>query len=253
MDKCDSIGMLQSIGTCWFNSIFNNLLLSQRCFSIFYKKYNDLPKDEKEIIQTSSPSDTCPLILRKSHFFHYFYMYHVRSNKSKLFNYFRKKDAQKLINKLELRSPKWEKERLSQYPQRVVENLFNIILEPNEYIFQHILGKEKLIEDTTKFFILKNGNFLTIKDIKDVEKKAPKKDFVLDHAVIQITFDDEKQKKSGHVVAGYMCNDEYFIYDSNDIKYRKIDWRNKSELEEYGEKYGTNIIIGYNYLCYVRV
>ena len=245
--------MIQSIGTCWFNSIFNNLLLSQRCFPIFYKKYKELPKKEQEIIKVSSPSETCPLTLKKSHFFHYFYVYHILSNKSKLFNYLRKKDAEKLINKLELRSAKWEKERQSQYPQKIIENLFNIILDPTEYIFQHILERKKRTNKNTKFFIIKNGNFLNMKDIKDAEAKSPKNDFVLDHSVIQITYHDKEKVKSGHAIAGYMCNDEYYIYDSNDIKYRKMDWRNKFELEDYGKKYGTNIKIAYNYLCYVRI
>ena len=244
--QCNKIGMIQDINTCWFNSIFNNLLLSQKTNTFLLKKYSKLPTDQKRKIESTQLDDTCPLKLRKYHFYRYLYKY------NQILENIPYRHPQKLINDLELRSVDWEKERQEWDPRVALELILPIIFEPYEYRITDIGYQYKPPTIKTKLiFIQYNDEHLT----PDVDKlntvMVIPNTFTLDHVVIDISFQD-----LDHVVSGYICNNEYFIYDSNESIYYKVDWRNKIKIKSWFnkikkyKKYGQVSNISYSYVCY---
>ena len=260
---CNKIGMMQSIGTCWFNAIFNNLLLSQKCYSFFLNKYNELPETDKIIIENKSLYKTCPLKLQRYDFYYYFYKYHLnRSKIMELINLFFKskktQNAQKLINKLDIRSPGWEKTRQGFNPGQAIQKILPIIMNSDDYVIYNInLKKPLIISKKTKFIFIKETIY--IKTINDPRIRIPT-GFVLDHVVIGITFIyNDWTKNSAHAISGYVCNNEYYIYDSNNYKYCKLDWRDPENIKEYKfldvykKDKTVELKIGYSYLCYIKL
>ena len=250
---CNKIGMMQSIGTCWFNSIFNNLLLSQRCYSFFLNKYNQLPEADKKIIRNKSLDNICPIKLQRYNFYYYFYKYHL--NRSKIMDlvtmFFRPKNAQKLINKLDIRSPEWEKIRQGFHPDEAIPKILPIIMDSDEYTIHNVISRKTIITTKkTKFIFIRSY----IAKITDPRIKIPQ-GFILDHTVIVINFGHG----NAHAISGYICNDEYYIYDSNNFKHYKLDWRDTKNIETHGFlklytflQKNVKLTISYSYLCYIR-
>lgn len=242
---CKNNGMMQSIGTCWFNSIFNNLLLSQRAYSYFMNKYKELPENERKLIETTDFSENCPLTIQKSHFYHFFYKYHLDKPKNRLLSYInRPKHAQKLINKLNIRSPDWEKERQGYYIDGALKKILPIIFDKHEYIMIDTKHKHKIYKKTDFIFV----------DKPIIAEPVIYNNYVIDHAVIVLTLN-----KDAHVISAYKCENDYYIYDSNSLKYHKVDWTNLDNLKKYMQLYkffnlfnkGSTFELSYEYICYI--
>lgn len=263
---CNKIGMTQTIGTCWFNAIFNNLLLSQNCYSFFTHKYNELSIDEKKIIENKNKSfhDTCPLKIKKYHFFRYFYLYNKAISNPK--NFISKihriiktrKHAENLINNLEIRETGWKKNHQGFDPFTALTRILPIILNKNEYIITQFNKKIKAT-NTLRFIFLEILQYtISYTDINTIENKAHlPENFKLDHANIIVDFKTPFTTKSlGHAFSGYICDNEYYIYDSNFSKYFKVDWRKTDNIAKHFEKeysFCKTEYVGYSYICYMRM
>jgi hypothetical protein len=54
--------------------------------------------------------------------------------------------------------------------------------------------------------------------------------YVKNSSIISIDVADEN---FGHAICGYTCNDKMYIYDSNRMKNKKIDWMNPDLMMKY--------------------
>jgi len=254
---CDVIGMKQFIGTCWFNAIFNGFLLSERCYFFFLKKYNALPKDEKKKIINQKKSSVCSVNIKKYDFYYYFYKYH--HNQSQINS---KYNAQDLINKLDIRSYGWEVQRQAYEPSRALLKILPIILNSDEYCIYLCRGLDVIPylgssqKSTTKFLFVITSDGAPIR-INDLRLLTLPREFILDHTEI-IIWDN----LGAHEISGYICDNEYYIYDSLLHENYKLDWRvNKnvkksSYLASYVELFSAQIDlthIGYTNLCYMKL
>ena len=103
---CSRIGMRQyPRGTCWFNSIFNNFLLSEYCYKFFIKKANK--------VKITKIKDTCPLQIKKEHFYNFL-------------NDYKNQTPIELINKFSIRSVDWDKRRQGYRPLIALKKILPI-------------------------------------------------------------------------------------------------------------------------------
>ena len=232
---CDRIGMMQRIGTCWFNSVFNSFLLSERCYSFFLNKFDELSQEDKNKIKKQKTSNTCPTKLKKYDFYYYFYKYHHTKEISP-------HNAQQLINKLSIRSPEWEQERPGKHPGYALEKILPIIFNSEEYIYtyENYVGGRNYTSKIKFLFFAARWKIM----------KARRK-FILDHAVIIVSCDG-----ISHAISGYTCNNEYYIYDSNSTDTYKIDWRVRENIKKImivtHPSVFYNPTIYYAYICFIR-
>ena len=229
----NKIGMEQTKDTCWFNSVINNFFLSEYCYEFFMNKY----LKESKYFEPNSP---------KYHFYNYFQMYRKKSSPKNLFSKTwrsikTRNDAECLINKLGIREPGWLKDPTF-HSHIILERILPIIMDKSELESFIFLVTHKIDKDVLEI------------------REAPPKGFQLDHVVITIYYNDLEGGGGGHGIAGYRCNDCYYIYDSNFSKSYEIDWRyRKNVIAHLAKKYryawgkDVHIIVGYSYICYTRV
>jgi hypothetical protein len=264
---CNKIGMTQTLGTCWFNSIMNTFLLSQNCYSFFVNKYNQLGQEERQSIENEKyNTDICPVKLKRNHFYHMFQMYNkMKSNPkniiSKAIRFIEtRKHAENLINKFEIREKDWMKDPGFQ-PYIALSRILPIILDANEYTIYNTYDRIKKTSPKPLRFIFLITSALN-SDIMDIQKRyVVPKDFVLDHVSITVAFTIQRFLNSdqGHAFAGYICNGEYLVYDSNFSKFYKVDWRFRENVvthfrKEYKLLFNpTNVVATYSYVCFTRI
>lgn len=242
--NCTKPGMEQNINTCWFNAIFNCMLLSQKANNFFLNKYRKLPIEERRVIEKDNSAESCPLKLRKSHFYKYIYKYNFNRNKTNLI-------PEKLINGLEIRSKSWEENRAEWDARPALESILPIIFEKPEYRITDIGYKYQKPTKKTKFIFIQYSDDITTPVDKLNTMMVIPKNFTIDHVVIDIHFESLI-----HSVAGYICDSVYYLYDSNESNIHKIDWKNKTKLLDYFSKinkyapFGKVNFIGYSYVCF---
>jgi hypothetical protein len=242
---CTKVGMEQSINTCWFNAIFNSMLLSQKVNMFFMNKYRKLPIDERQAIEKDTSPITCPLKLRKSHFYKYIYKYSFNSKTSKTHLI-----PEKLINGLDIRPLEWEKDP-EWDPRPALEITLPIIFDKPEYRITDVGYKYQDPSKKTKFIFIQYSDDITTPVHKLHTVMFIPNSFKLDHAVIDIHFENLI-----HSVAGYVCNSIFYMYDSNESQIKKIDWKSKIKLTQHFNKvpkykpFGKVVSIGYSYVCY---
>jgi hypothetical protein len=251
---CKMIGMMQTIGTCWFNAIFNSLLLSQKSYSFFLSKYKELPSEERKAIEQEKSNDSCPLKLQKSYFFKYFYKYHKKRSHfsqsiTQIFRPLRygygTRHPEKMLNNLGIREKGSED---GGWPSLEIQKLMHVILDPGDYIFVNELKNNHHI----------NNQYFVFSKTKSQIHKAPN-GYILDHVVIVVQFKKIDGKTGGHAISGYICNGDFFIFDSNKTTFTNLDWRNLTLLQAYFKNksnysYIHNLIsIHYDFICYTRL
>ena len=75
--------------------------------------------------------------------------------------------------------------------------------------------------------------------------------------VISVIFKLANGTKSAHSISGYMCDDEYYLYNSNSVKFHKIDWHDLANVNlffinnpEYKYMFEIRVML-YDYACYI--
>jgi len=149
---CKKIGMTQTMATCWFNSICNNLLLSQNCYSYFMHQYNALSADEKQAIENFD-DNTCPLKIKKHHFYRFVYLYNKAQSTpinilSKMYRLYKTRNhAKNLINKLEIREHGWESPKNQRFDTyEALTRILPIVFNANEYVIKMPHQKQVLLQ-----------------------------------------------------------------------------------------------------------
>lgn len=250
-------GMMQNMGTCWFNSIFNAFLMSEKLYSHFLNQYRELSLKKKEIIENAEFFDTCPLTLKRDHFLRYFFIlsknleYNYSQLRYKLDN-FGAFGAKLLINDLGIRSPDWQRTSRQGYDIRgSMKKILPILFDESEYRVQDFQRKITFTEKP-QFIVMTNYHPI-INRISYFEHMGS--DYDLECAIIEITTKDKSgQKNGGHGICGYICGNVRYIYDSNKESNVRLDWSNIYNIyKHYKGKLSSGIIyhIELSYIFYV--
>ena len=247
-------GMLQETGTCWFNAIFNMFLLSENFYSHFLNQYRKLSKKTKALIEADGATlyDSCPMKLQKDHFMRYFYKYsenleyaYIMEEHRPVFD--RGALAVKMINDMKFRSPEWEKRKYNNY--LAMDKILPIIFKHAEYavVDQYQTTRRKPNFLILRYFHQNDGLY------HHYTYKFNNITYIIDSAiVVVITIDKATNTNTGHVMSGYRCNKELYMYDSNSLKTKKMDWREVDIVKRYFKaKYGKQYKITGVYLSHV--
>jgi len=251
--QCTRIGMQQMSATCWFNTVFNVLLLSPKLYAFFRGKYKELPVDERKLIKGIKGVDglrVCPLKLERSHFYQYLLHFFKESGSGGVDH------AKTLIDLTKVRTQKWDTQRVGMNPSMVLARVMNLLLKPTEYMTTLQDVDSAKVTDSIQFIFIENVNYADASVIQKY-KNVPST-FVLDVAIIYFTFTDFKGNIFGHAVAGYTCGGEYYVYDSYETTVEKFDWRSLANVKTYAMRFkktyaiGDITDVGYYSIGYIR-
>jgi hypothetical protein len=136
-----------------------------------------------------------------------------------------------------------------EHPEKTLNTVLLELFEKEQYLeFDNMLGlkfnvKLEKQQSLPEFVILYNKTQQEIPNLlKRIQLRKDNKTFkyVLRTAVLIYESEDGK---NAHAIAGLFCDDEYYVFDSNNILLR-LDWTNPDHSEytkisnnEYGENY----------------
>lgn len=252
--NCQQHGLKQIGGTCWFNSILNELLLGELSFTHLSEKYFDMPLHERILIEVTPISEKDAIIPfgegNKSHFFRFVYEMMKPREKSI------EADGARLIREFNIR-PKWVDYVTDGYPPNLaLQNLLSSILNKNDYMIinSNTIRIPTNIPSTVLYVYFSNTiiNFFRFRSSINVDE-IKLNNFKLDSVSICIRFN-----KGSHAICGYVCQNKYYIFDSNFTSSSyEIDWRNTENIIEFYKKlnmYRDSKLkeVYYLHLCFVR-
>jgi hypothetical protein len=267
---CTRTGMLQVIGTCWFNSIFNTFVLSQRLSAYIIQKNKNIPSGYRSF-------DTCPLALKKEYFLEYFFKYHdmIQSkilehnsswrNGQPLSTLVRERHVYKqhpevtesnthaveMIDHLQLLPPGWQERDEGYYPQVAVKEILKTIFGTNTYTISSSNLTIPIVKNIQNdlncnfFFQIAEEGFGFPVSLANKILAQLGSSFVLDNAVIALSNTNDGMD---HAIAAYVCEKEYFIFDSTNSDIIKLDWRIQANIERK-----FNATATFAYICYARI
>lgn len=195
------IGRKQVDGTCWFQSVINGWLLSDRA-RIYLRKRLEAYKKFKNTLPVSLKA--CPKRILDPDLFFSYVDEHLKGNANK------NQTKYKNVNLIKNLSMEQNNTRKGLMGGGVTKNV-EIFLDN---IFKNNWGRGKDI-------IVKN-------------KIEPEPGYALSHCSIHLWADDGKP---GHAVTGYTCNGKRIVYDSNTDRYLNIDWAMKTGQETLKKYY----------------
>ncbi len=112
-----------------------------------------------------------------------------------------------------------------------------------EKFFKKIFGADYGKTVVSKICYMDGTKFRNVNGTKNI-----KNNLTLDHCYIIIYYEG-----GGHAISGFICNDEYYIYDSHWDKPMKCQWNNYTELkkciiERYANIFIKIVIVNFVYL-----
>jgi hypothetical protein len=215
--KCVLRGMRQITGTCWFNSIFNCLVLGGLSGQYFVNIYNSLPiQERKEIEKNAVVTGTCPININLKYLLRY--MLPILKSRTNIYSVTNR--PEQLIDLMKVRkSPNWKK-KYGYEINAAVSNVFNAVLNKDEYKIVRIPTLPQFKPSPNKtFYVVDTKLRLASTDILKFEEP-----WELDSAILYLQF---KTKGVGHVICAYVCNEKEYIFDSNDMQKINLKWRNR--------------------------
>jgi hypothetical protein len=274
-------GLRQVTGTCYFNSVYNVLLLGdvgKRLFYGSYIKFYELHPQFPVLLQKvldSIDKGYCLNIDKRGQFYAYMIIALCKQKSKQTVNASNSRMIQNLMNTINVKDS-----GRGGYPQMMLENLLDMMYVIHKgstvdydkapiSVLQHtqslLIAKNYfpkvlvLYTPVLKLTELFNANIPKNIMITTNGKEEP---YILDHAILMFTLNGI----DSHVVACTFCNGTPIIYDSNKDKSVNIDWTinneiqaNKYNLMEYviedqGTKEREVVITNwtFNYICYIR-
>lgn len=205
------IGRKQIGGTCWFQSIMNGWLLSDKA-RLFLKIRLNAYKRYKN----TKPVNHCPSRRKFDPDLFFSYIdYYFKGNKNESQNKYKNVN---LIANLSMAQKEYAKGMNGSNSSYASENVKNFM--------RNVFGNNWSTKPGKDIYIIKNP------------KNTP--GYTLSHAIISMS---SRKSLFGHAVTGYMCNGKPIVYDSNANRYLDIDWRSKrgmDQLKLYYTLYNNN-------------
>ena len=245
-NECFTVGLNQITSTCWFNSIINGFILGDKTYKILLSKYNELSNKEREQVTIMQDIISCPLHLKKLHFFQIFHQFllnnqgNLNTNIKQGFNI-----PRKVIDNLGLRStPNWHDKQPAYFIHLALPKIMQAIFDKDEYeiIKTNSLKIDQNLTLSKKIVILQAnlGNYVSIDSLQ-----IPKT-YVVGHVGISL-----RAKVIGHAITGFVCKNKYYIYDSGTSNIIEANWRDPKVILDYFPKKSFTEAT-FTYICLVR-
>ena len=249
--RCFKTGLRQISGTCWFNTIFNSLVLPDETFKIILNKYRGLSENDLKIMKSIDPASngSCPLNVKRLYFFKNFESFLKKKQKinkdivTNKINY-----PQKMVDMFQIRStPNWHDHVQEYDPRKGLKIVLKILFDKDECMvldYNGIMKKDLVIPKETKILILTENNHIQYKHIpQDIIPVGWKLNST---CIVMI---NEKEKYS-HAISGYYCKNRPNIYNSNEKEIVNVDFLNHEKVLQLYPEYSAMV---FNYSCFTRI
>ena len=240
--SCDQLGAIQTRGTCWFFSILNGFILSEDGQKILYNRlknfYKKLKPDERAYF-TDGLDAPCPmkdLTKTKEIYFWKFidqYLCFMRGPRSASL---KAGKSAEILGGMSLQGTvaKQAQGGKGAFPQAEIGKILDHVGFAKDYYF-------KYANDPPKFHALRKPQFVIVRESKYYPRSYmndiplglmddPKYELMCASLVIANTNASNSEMHKWHAVAGFKCNGNGYIYDSNQRKVFKCDWWRRSEF-----------------------
>jgi hypothetical protein len=237
-NACGQLGAIQTRGTCWFYSILNGFILSEDGQKILYNRltnfYKKLKPAEKAYFDDAANAP-CPMKnlakTKEIYFWKFIDQYLCFMSGPRAATLKAGKSASILGGMSLQGSVAKNLGGRGAYPQVEIEKILDHVGFKGEYYV-------KYANTPPKFHAGRKPQFIVVMANSDAKKKymdripsplledEPKYELMCASLVIANTYADLYETHKWHAVAGFKCNGQGYIYDSNQRKVFKCDWWN---------------------------
>jgi hypothetical protein len=222
---CGKGRLLQVSGTCYLNALMNGLLLSPHLgkMMLMYmnKKLNSLSISDKKEFEEFLNKDiiSCSSGIPTPNYF-FQILYNVMCKKLSLTEVLKNKEYKDLIVEFS--------KIYSANKDTGQGGLFDAFFK----LINDIIGKKVFLSEDFDIAIIRENVMEKIKDIKG--KNPIEFSFIeLYTKKEEIEFLEDETSRLRHAVCGFVCKDEYYIYDSATNLIYNFDWTKQKELLEF--------------------
>jgi hypothetical protein len=238
MNACGQLGAIQTRGTCWFYSILNGFILSEDGQKILFNRltkfYKKLKPAEKAYFddEFNAPCPMKNLAKTKEIYFWKFIDQYLCFMSGPRATTLKAGKSASILGGMSLQgSVAKNLGGRGAYPQVEIEKILDHVGFKGEYYV-------KYANTPPKFHAGRKPQFIVVMANSDAKKKymdripsplledEPKYELMCASLVIANTYADLSETHKWHAVAGFKCNGQGYIYDSNQRKVFKCDWWN---------------------------
>ena len=243
-NECFPVGLKQITGTCWFNSIINGFILGDKTYKILLSKYNELSIKEKEQVTKIQDIASCPVHLKKLHFFQIFHKFLISEQGILNTNIKRGKNIpRRVIDNLDLRStPNWHDKQPAYFVHLALPKLMPTIFDKDDFDIIETNSLQIGQTLTKKIVILQPINAY----YSAIDSLTIPHQYVISHVGIVLM-----GKTIGHAITGYVCKNKYYIFDSETSNIIEADWRDPKVILGLYLKHSFTKTV-FSYICLVR-
>lgn len=245
--NCNTPGLNQISATCWYNSIFNAFIMSQRLNAYMMDKYAKLSQVQKDkIAKMNFDPDKCEMEIK----LHYFYKYFLRYSSQRQagqhvdIRILRADVPFKMINLMSIRkTPNWNK-NVGYMPQIAIAKLARHLFTPAEFILSEY-PDISISAKKAKFICFNDKVRQSSVDWDMLRKKYNQ--FDIECASLGIIYKDKYGNIYAHAILGFVCNNKKYVFDSNNTYVEEVNWTNSDEFEQFAEQKYKNVESTYFY------
>jgi len=250
---CADGKLVQTYGTCWFHATLNTLFMTEKIQNILVYNWEQMTLQDKQIIcgkHFDADQQICDDIpsycpsdyggMRKE-LYKIFYNVFIKKRKLKTSDPLIIENASIQALGKPLRKDLNKREKIYNMGARPSNTLITILqelFEDEQYLeFEDMIGikfdvkltRQQLLPEFIILYAKISSANRYRKPLKRIQLRKDNKTFnyVLRAAALAYLY---KRKKGGHAVAGLFCDDEYYVFDSNNILLR-MDWTRPNHSE----------------------
>ena len=271
---CGQLGAIQTRGTCWFYSILNGFILSEDGQKIMYSKLKEFYKKLKPVEKAYFDDELnapCPMKnlskTKEIYFWKFIDQYLCFMSGPRAVSLKAGKSAE-LLGGMSLQGTvaKLNQGGKGAYPQIEIEKVLDHLGFAKDYYVKYATDPHKFHAGRKPQFVIVRQNKYYPENYMDRIPEGlmddPKYSLMCATLVILNTEAKATEMHRGHAVAGFVCNGNGYIYDSNQRKIFKCDWWVRSKMvktiiEEVSQMYqhfkgGQITYYGYAFAIFSR-
>jgi len=239
---CGQLGAIQTRGTCWFYSILNGFILSEDGQKILYNKlknfYKKLKPAEKAYFddEFNAPCPMKNLTKTKEIYFWKFIDQYLCFMSGPRAASLKAGKSASVLGGMSLQGTiaKQTKGGKGAYPQVEIEKILDHVGFKGDFYIKYAVDPPKFhAARKPQFVVVMQSRWYKNQYMEEIPKGLladPKYELVCASLIIENTLANKSELHKAHAVAGFVCNGQGYIYDSNQRKVFKCKWWDRAEF-----------------------